>query len=82
MNIKRVIRVLIVDDSKLFREFLINGLSGDPSIEVVGWASDPYMARDKIMELRPDVMTLDVEMPDGWHRIFKSLCPRGLCPLW
>ncbi len=82
MNIKRVIRVLIVDDSKLFREFLINGLSGDPSIEVVGWASDPYMARDKIMELRPDVMTLDVEMPrmDGIE-FLRKLMPQRPMPV-
>jgi two-component system chemotaxis response regulator CheB len=57
------IRLLIVDDSVLFREFLIQGLEDDDQIEVVGYASDPYMARDKIIELRPDVMTLDVNMP-------------------
>ncbi len=80
--IKRVIRVLIVDDSKLFREFLIGGLSEDPSIEIVGWASDPYMARDKIIELRPDVMTLDVEMPrmDGIE-FLKKLMPQHPMPV-
>lgn len=57
------IRVLVVDDSMLFREVLMKGLKEDPSIEVVGYATDPYMARDKIIELRPDVMTLDVNMP-------------------
>lgn len=82
MQIKRVIRVLIVDDSKLFREFLIQGLSNEPSIEVVGWASDPYMARDKIIELRPDVMTLDVEMPrmDGIE-FLKKLMPQHPMPI-
>lgn len=82
MQIKRVIRVLIVDDSKLFREFLINGLQSDPSIEVVGWASDPYMARDRILELRPDVMTLDVEMPkmDGIE-FLKKLMPQHPMPV-
>lgn len=82
MQIKRVIRVLVVDDSKLFREFLINGLQDDPSIEVVGWASDPYMARDKIIELRPDVMTLDVEMPrmDGIE-FLKKLMPQRPMPV-
>lgn len=57
------IRVLVVDDSMLFREVLMKGLKEDPSIDVVGYATDPYMARDKIIELRPDVMTLDVNMP-------------------
>lgn len=82
MNIKKVIRVLIVDDSKLFREFLVQGLSEDPSIEVVGWASDPYMARDKILELNPDVMTLDVEMPrmDGIE-FLKKLMPQKPMPV-
>lgn len=82
MQIKRVIRVLIVDDSKLFREFLISGLQDDPSLEIVGWASDPYMARDKIIELRPDVMTLDVEMPrmDGIE-FLKKLMPQRPMPV-
>ena len=59
----RVIRVLVVDDSALVRNILSQGLSMDPNIEVVGTASDPYIARDKIVELQPDVLTLDVEMP-------------------
>jgi two-component system chemotaxis response regulator CheB len=57
------IRVLVVDDSLVFRETLAREISRDPVIEVVGTAADPYMARDKILELKPDVMTLDVEMP-------------------
>ncbi|MFO7888257.1 MAG: chemotaxis response regulator protein-glutamate methylesterase [Eubacteriales bacterium] len=63
MKIKRKIRVLVVDDSMLFRKTISAGLESDPSFEVVGTASNPYEARDKILELRPDVMTLDVEMP-------------------
>jgi two-component system chemotaxis response regulator CheB len=63
MKIKRKIRVLVVDDSLLFRKTISEGLDMDPSIEVVGTASNPYEARDKILELRPDVMTLDVQMP-------------------
>lgn len=59
----RKIRVLIVDDSLLFRETLARKISQDSAIEVVGTAFDPYSARDKIIELQPDVMTLDVEMP-------------------
>ncbi|MGE5329411.1 MAG: protein-glutamate methylesterase/protein-glutamine glutaminase [Deltaproteobacteria bacterium] len=61
--LKRRIKVLVVDDAFLFREKLVRELSTDPNIEVVGTASDAYMARDKIIELEPDVMTLDVELP-------------------
>jgi len=57
------IRVLVIDDSALMREVLTEILSQDPGIEVVGAASDPYIAREKIMRLAPDVLTLDVEMP-------------------
>jgi len=57
------IRVLIVDDSALVRRILSEILAGDRAIQVVGTASDAYMARDKIKELNPDVLTLDVEMP-------------------
>lgn len=57
------IRVLVVDDSELIRRLLIEILSSDPGIEVVGSAVDPYDARDKIKELQPDVLTLDIEMP-------------------
>ncbi len=61
--IKKKIRVLVVDDSALVRNILSQGLSQDPGIEVVGAASDPYVARDMIIKHRPDVLTLDVEMP-------------------
>ena len=54
---------MVVDDSMVFREALARGISVDPAIEVVGTAADPYAARDKIIELEPDVLTLDVEMP-------------------
>src|SRR6056297_752782 len=63
MKIRRKITVLVVDDSMLFRKTISQGLEMDPSFEVVGTANNPYEARDKILELRPDVMTLDVEMP-------------------
>lgn len=56
-------RVLIIDDSALMRQLLSEILSSDPEIEVVGSASDPYIARDKILRMKPDVLTLDVEMP-------------------
>jgi len=57
------IRVLIVDDSALVREMLATILNEDPAIEVVGTAGDPLIARDKIKQLKPDLLTLDVEMP-------------------
>jgi two-component system chemotaxis response regulator CheB len=57
------IRVLIVDDSAVIRRLLEKFLSSSPDIEVVGSAADPYIARDKLVTLKPDVMTLDVEMP-------------------
>jgi two-component system chemotaxis response regulator CheB len=60
---KKKIRVLIVDDSLLFREVLAKGLSEDPQIEIVGKAGDPFQARDMIVNLNPDVMTCDIEMP-------------------
>jgi two-component system chemotaxis response regulator CheB len=56
-------RVLIVDDSALVRQVLTELLSQAPDLEVVGAAADPYIAREKIKQLNPDVLTLDVEMP-------------------
>lgn len=58
-----MIRVLVVDDSALVRKVLSRELSRAPDIEVVGSAVDPYVAREKIAALRPDVLTLDLEMP-------------------
>ena len=57
------IRVLIVDDSAVVRQALTEILSSDPSFKVIGTANDPLFARDKIRRERPDVITLDVEMP-------------------
>ncbi|WP_313559421.1 protein-glutamate methylesterase/protein-glutamine glutaminase [Ruminiclostridium cellobioparum] len=62
MNGKRI-KVLVVDDSLLFREVIARGIETDPSIEVVARAADPFDARDKILQFEPDVMTCDVEMP-------------------
>lgn len=59
----RPIRVLIVEDSLVFRELLVQNLKRDPAIEVVGTAKDPFEARDAILACKPDVMTLDVELP-------------------
>lgn len=63
MSLQRACKVLIVDDSAVVRQLLTEILDGDPDIEVVGTAADPYLARDKIKRLNPDVLTLDVEMP-------------------
>ncbi len=57
------IRALIVDDSAAMRQLLTTILSSDPEVEVIGTAPDPFIARDKIKALNPDVLTLDVEMP-------------------
>ncbi len=62
--VPRVVRVLIVDDSAMVRKILTMGLSSDRFIEVVGAASNPDTAWKMIQDLRPDVITLDVEMPD------------------
>ena len=59
----RKIKVLIVDDSAIVRKLLAEALAAEADIEGVGMAPDPYVARDKILTLRPDVLTLDVEMP-------------------
>lgn len=58
-----MIRVFVVDDSAVVRKKLTEELNKNPDIEVVGTAIDPYVARDKIVRLNPDVITLDVEMP-------------------
>lgn len=57
------IRVLVVDDSAIVRKVFTEELSKEKGIEVVGTAPDPYVARDKIVMLKPDVVTLDIEMP-------------------
>ena len=56
-------KVLVVDDSSLMRQLLTEILSLDPELEVIGTASDPFVAREKIKALNPDVLTLDIEMP-------------------
>ena len=74
------IRVLIVDDSAVMRQILTQILSSDPAIEVVGTAVDPYAAREKIVALKPDVLTLDVEMPrmDGLTFLEKLMRARPM----
>jgi two-component system chemotaxis response regulator CheB len=78
----RKIRVLVVDDSMVFREAISKGISKDPRIEVVGKAIDPYDARDKLLELHPDVMTCDVEMPRlNGVEFIKRLLPQYKIPI-
>ena len=71
------IRVITVDDSALMRQVLAQLLSKDPDIEVVGSAPDPYIAREKIKALNPDVITLDVEMPKMDGLTFLEKLMRG-----
>ena len=63
MNRGHKIKVLIVDDSAIVRKILTDAVSGEQDLEVVGTAPDPFIARDKILALQPDVLTLDIEMP-------------------
>ncbi|MGA2598375.1 MAG: chemotaxis response regulator protein-glutamate methylesterase [Bryobacteraceae bacterium] len=63
MNEAAKIKVLVVDDSAIVRKLLTQALEAEPDIEVVGSAPDPFVARDKILSLNPDVLTLDIEMP-------------------
>lgn len=82
MSMQGKIRVLVVDDSIVFRETLARAIGQDPAIEVVATAADPYMARDKILELEPDVMTLDVEMPRmSGIEFLKRLMPQYPLPV-
>lgn len=74
-DLHEMIKVLIVDDSAVVRKVMTEELSGFEDIEVVGTAVDPYVARDKIVKLRPDVITLDLEMPrmDGLSFLAKLM---------
>lgn len=76
------IKVLVVDDSSLFRQMIIQHLSAQPGIEVVGYAINAFDAGQKIPRLKPDVLTLDVEMP-GLNGIefLKQLLPKNPIPV-
>lgn len=79
---KRMIKVLIVDDSVFMRETLTRGLAEDPVIEVVATASDPYVARDKILEFEPNVITLDIDLPRmSGIEFLKRLMPQYPLPV-
>ncbi len=76
------IKVLVVEDSILFRELLVRSLRTDPSIQVVATARDPYEARDAILLYKPDVMTLDVELPRmNGIEFLKKLMPQYPLPV-
>ncbi len=78
----RPIRVLVVDDSLMFRKLLAQGLNSDPNIEVVADVGDVYEARDAILKFKPDVMTLDVEMPRmNGIEFLKRLMPQYPLPV-
>jgi len=81
-NLFKRIKVLIIDDSALVRDILSKGLSADPAIEVVGTAPDVYVGRDLIIKLKPDVLTLDIEMPkmDGIE-FLRKLMPQYPLPV-
>lgn len=82
MAMEKKIRVLVVDDSLVFREVLSRGISSDPCIEVVAKAIDPFDARDKILEYQPDVMTCDIEMPKmNGIEFVKRLLPQYPLPV-
>lgn len=82
MDELKKIKVLIVDDSIVFREILAKGIQIDDSIEVVAKAIDPFDARDKILEFRPDVVTCDIEMPKmNGIEFVKRLMPQYPIPV-
>ncbi|MGE5613575.1 MAG: protein-glutamate methylesterase/protein-glutamine glutaminase [Bacillota bacterium] len=82
MNKSKKIKVLVVDDSLVFREVLSRGISSDPDLEVVAVANDAFDARDKIIEYEPDVMTCDVEMPKmNGIEFIKRLMPQYPLPI-
>jgi len=82
MQYKKKIKVLVIDDSALFREVLTRGISTDDGLVVVDTATDPHDARDKILKHRPDVLTCDIQMPrmDGIEFI-RQLLPQYPIPV-
>ncbi len=79
---KTAIKVLVVDDSSLFRQAIIQHLSSQPGMEVVGYAINAYDAKQKIPQLKPDVLTLDVEMPGlTGIEFLKQLLPTNPLPV-
>ncbi|MDX9871223.1 MAG: chemotaxis response regulator protein-glutamate methylesterase [Clostridia bacterium] len=82
MEKQRKIRVLVVDDSPVSREMIARGIPADPLIEVAATAKDPFEARDKILEVHPDVITCDVEMPQmNGVEFIRQLLPQYYIPV-
>ena len=78
----RQIRVLVVEDSLVFRELMVQNLNKDPAITVVATAKDPFEAREAILKHKPDVMTLDIEMPKmNGIDFLKMLMPTNPIPV-
>ena len=78
----RQIRVLVVEDSLVFRELMVQNLNKDPAITVVATAKDPFEAREAILKHKPDVMTLDIEMPKmNGIDFLKMLMPKNPIPV-
>ena len=78
----RQIRVLVVEDSVVFRELLVKYLNQDPAITVVAAAKDAFEARDAIIKYKPDVMTLDIELPRmSGLEFLKKLMPQYPLPV-
>lgn len=76
------IKVLVVEDSAFFRGLLVKHLNNDPALEVVASAQDPFEARDMIVKYKPDVMTLDIEMPRmSGIEFLKKLMPQYPMPV-
>ena len=81
VTIKKI-KVLIVEDSLLYREFLTKTFTSDPNIEVIATAADPFDAKEKLLKYNPDVMTLDVEMPRmNGIEFLRQLMPRDPLPV-
>ena len=82
MAARNKIKVLVVDDSIVFREVIARGISSDPLIEVVATAGDPFEARDKILQFHPHVITCDIEMPKmNGIEFVRRLLPQYFVPV-
>lgn len=81
-SVRKKIRVLVVDDSMFFRKMIMDHLSKDDRIEVIGYAINTMDAKDKILKLKPDVVTMDVEMPgETGIEFVKKFVPVYLIPI-
>ena len=76
------IRLMVIDDSAVYRTWLMNALAADEHFEVVGYAVDAFDAEKKIPLLKPDVVTLDIEMPGmSGLEFLKKLLPKHPLPV-